>query len=493
MPLIRKWQERLNVVVVDVEHVDGSTSFLSCFSTVRLRGVREVPCLIVTSDDPQSAETIRAFERQYAGADTLVITIVIVGSLHVRLERQHQSSNVILCQSDFERVISSSNPRHELKRIIRQQISIYRLNPYDILHPAEDAMFFGRNRELDRLHGEPQTSFAIAGPGRIGKTSLIRRYQRELKLNQTPRALRTFYVSFYACADQSAEGVVRHLGMAIDPRAWTTRMRAQEAANFFRYMRSQLGGPLELLLDEVDEVCLGVGFKYIGDAARLGLCRLIVCGRSVVLHLGWDKASALDKRIELLRLEPLEFKPARQLLLEPLADLGYQIDDPDRFVEGILQFTGRLPHLLQFFCRKLVEVSIREQLTVLGHKQIEVVQSDFETSQFFTSFISEQEIRDSETRLVAFLLIREKRGLVSPLDVLAIARASGLAMELSRAQEICANLLINCVLVWEGGSYRVANDAMAYYARQMGIDQVIAEVKSAHERQQRQLTEKRGA
>jgi hypothetical protein len=57
-----------------------------------------------------------------------------------------------------------------------------------------------------------------------------------------------------------------------------------------------------------------------------------------------------------------------------------------------------------------------------------------------------------------------------------LARRSGISLDTNRAREICNNLVINNVLAWNGGSYRIANDGLYFYALQAGyLDDALEE------------------
>ncbi|HMG73142.1 MAG TPA: hypothetical protein VK582_06530 [Pyrinomonadaceae bacterium] len=162
-----------------------------------------------------------------------------------------------------------------------QQIPKARLSPYNLLRPAEGGMFFGRRTEVARLINDEATSFAIAGPGRIGKTSLLQRYLVEMVRRRDPRSRYRFLINFFDCNDTYGDTVARFIAMHIASSATSHRMTAGGLLNFLNYQSKD--APLDLLLDEVDLVCDSDAFKALGAAARLGYCRLVLSGRGVLL------------------------------------------------------------------------------------------------------------------------------------------------------------------------------------------------------------------
>ena len=121
------------------------------------------------------------------------ITLVVVESESIReLIRTLEISSrfVILIPKDIEKLLTQPRPLEELKKRLREQIPIRRLLPFDITHPVSPNMFFGRRELLDRFHEEDRTNFAIAGPGRIGKSSILGQYRYELRARSDERRVR---------------------------------------------------------------------------------------------------------------------------------------------------------------------------------------------------------------------------------------------------------------------------------------------------------------
>jgi hypothetical protein len=321
-------------------------------------------------------------------------------------------------------------------------------------------------------------SFAIAGPSRIGKTSLVKRHQKELTRLRHPSALATFYVDCYACGENKPDGLARTIAMEIDGSSRSARMKLDDLMNFLRFQSHvRLGRPVELILDEVDEVCQSSVMGELARAARMGICRLILCGRGALLHTMLNQNSLLASRLELLRLEPLDERAARLLLLEPLLDFGLRVEEPDRLAEAVFGLTGRLPHLLQYYGRRLLELALQQRSETVSPRDIETLRWDFEAAQYFTSPLAD--LKDPRSRLVAFSILNANGGQFTVPEVLDLAARAGLRdLHHLEAFQICNDLVINNVLAWDKGSFRVANEALRYYARQLGfLDRVLEEAR----------------
>src|SRR5258708_3862555 len=127
--------------------------------------------------------------------------------------------------------------------------------------------------------------------------------------------------------------------MKIAPSSKSNKMTTDGLLKFLIYQSKD--GPLDLLLDEVDLVCETDAFKALGIAARADHCRLVLCGKEVLLRMALSEKFLLGCRLTLTQLEPLDEKAATELILRPLTDLGFKIAEQAKVMEGVLRLTGR--------------------------------------------------------------------------------------------------------------------------------------------------------
>ena len=232
-------------------------------------------------------------------------------------------------------------------------------------------------------------------------------------------------------------------------------------------MRSRLGVRVELVLDEVDSSVESAFFQALGDAAKHNLCRLVLCGRGGLLKTALRSQQVYGCRLDLMRLEPLDHEAAKTLVFKPLRDLGFQLQDEASIADQLFELTGRLPHLLQFCLRRLVEVCIAGQIKLLTADHVRTLRWDYDTAQYFTSPLSD--LSDPECRLVALVLLEAFPEQVNQSTIQQIAASEGLRLDQERCKEICNDLFINNILAWRGGgSFRMANEAMAHFTRESG-------------------------
>ena len=104
-------------------------------------------------------------------------------------------------------------------------------------------------------------------------------------------------------------------------------------------------------------VCDGETFRQLGHAAKEGYVRLVLCGRKRLYDFASRDSSPLGQRLVLMRLTPLSEPDARALIRLPLESFGLSLDPEPELVHHLLTRTGRLPHLIQFYAKNLVELS----------------------------------------------------------------------------------------------------------------------------------------
>jgi hypothetical protein len=460
--LVQRWAAPLCNEADIIRVGENTAEFVTVLSDIRLRTMHEVPCLLVGGESDLS-RPLRDFWTRSNSTQHIPFVLTLSEAAHAAaVQILHSGRGLILSPEQIKKFLRSQFPLLELKQLLLRQIPRRSLVPYNLLVPAEGGMFFGRENELSRLREEDFTSFAIAGPGRIGKTSLARYYQDERLRSRHPGSSRSFYISLYN-AEHLPDRIARFIAMRIQNSRRSDRMNTKDLLNFLLYQNKLCGGPLELILDEVDEDCEGEAFKVLGEAARAHLCRLILCGKGTLLKTMLSSKSPLDCRLDLVQLEPLDTDSARDLLIKPLEDLGFKVDNPDRLSEEILELTGQMPHLIQLFGMKLVDRAINDKSEVISTEYVEILKTDFFIAQFFIKPFNE--LSNADTKLIALALLSESQQSFTVLEVQAIALREGLKVDSIRINEICLDLLVNNILAWDNGSYRIANGGLQFYIR----------------------------
>ncbi len=434
-----------------------------------LSGVGErTRCLLVGGGVTDAAKALREFWFQDTSIGGLPLVFCVSSAAALEAASRIPQGYGLVLRPDMVRdLLKDPHPKTYLKRALCTQVGRRRLSIYNICLPATGNAFFGREHDLAQVLDLHTTNFAIAGPGKIGKSSFLKRHRWNLARRKDPRSNRVFEIDFYSLKCASADNVARHIAMAIESSSRSDRVKAAELTRFLYATRCKLGGPLELLLDETDEVCGGDAFKQLGQAAKDGHVRLILAGRKGLYDYALAGGSPLGGRMKLLKLEPLDGADARNLICQPLADLGITLKEPTQLVDYILQQSGRLPHLLQFYCQHLVELSVERKLDELSLDWLQGLESRGEFSQYFLAPLFE--LTDPATKRVAKAMLRSSQMRFTTSEAIEVARRFGQDLDADRVRQTCDELVIQNVLAWDGGSYRVASKALKHFANQAGL------------------------
>ncbi|MDX2042770.1 MAG: hypothetical protein SF097_16240 [Acidobacteriota bacterium] len=436
---------------------------------LRLHGAENVACLAIGGSGENANNIgvlVKNFWYKTNSTDRLVFVLACSDDAYEQaVAALPQVRCLRLRPEQILSVLQSCEPLSRLKYLLREQYSPHQLLPYNITMPVKENMFFGRENELDRLINEPSNSFAIVGAGRLGKTSLALEFHRRLLRENDSRATRKFHIDFFDCIEQTSDGVARFLAKEIDPSKRSSEMTVHDLAFFLRFQANKLGGPVEMFLDEVDRVCHLQAFDILTMSARRGICRFVMCGRAMLLRILMTENSPLNKRVEMIRLLPLDEGAAGKLILEPMEDLGFDIINQEKLLQQVFHWTGRLPHLLQFYGTRLVNLALASGAKVIVPELVDKVRSAFETVQLFAEQL--EKLSDATTRIMAEHLLTDGRRHFTLPGVQEIGRQRGINLNNAQTLEICNDLVISNVLMWHEDAYYIANQSLVHYARKM--------------------------
>lgn len=466
--LVRSIENKLQINITAEDIDDGAMHFQIDLSKIRLQGMNQTHFLLIDNH----TQVIPAIKKFWKKENTLGNRLIILSYTE---EAYNQARNnlafghlLLLSPRQIDSLLNTNNSYAVLKQYLWQQIPKERLIPFDILHPVTRSMFFGRQSELNRLLYEREVGFAITGPSRIGKTSLVKQYMYRSIREKNPRSVRQFYINCYGCKSKTDDDVARHIAMEIESSNRGNRVRVDNLATFIKYQHKKLEGTLELLIDEVDEICHGSVFDALGTAARDRHCRLVLCGRGVLLKMLLKKEFSLASRLELIRPMPLGREEACNLLLKPLEDLGLTVIKPNVLTDKVMRLTGRLPHLIQFYGKKLALECINEKLSTVSTDDVDRIAESFETVQYFISPLNDLESHTAN--FVARLILKECPEQLSAQRVQAPTYKEGIHLDYKSIMDVYNDLVINNVLSWNGeGKFSIANESLPRYAENLGL------------------------
>lgn len=357
---------------------------------------------------------------------------------------------LVLSPTDILDFFAASSSLHFLKGLLRRRFKRGALHPFEHQKPVFDVLFRGRDDLLQRLCDNPMTNFALVGPSKMGKTSLIRRYLA-LPSSRKTDSSRQIYVDLYDRAVTEI-ALVRAIRMAIDAGASAYYDPAETLSDFLAKARSRLGGPLEIILDETDGHLGLETLRVLIHLAVRGLCRLILIGRWRLMKTAMHTQDDNFNRLEPLVLPPLKIADAVVILEKPLNDLGYDLLGIRRELRSAVNRLGRVPGLIQELGAFLVEEG-RETITVETLKR--ALNRVITTSRLLGLL---KDLSSLQAQVAALLLALEfdQRPEVDPLFLLEQFRKKGIRVKVEDCMEICDELVIHHLLGLEDGVYRMA-------------------------------------
>jgi len=293
-------------------------------------------------------------------------------------------------------------------------------NPYSRLPVHEQAMFFGRSRELEQCAEWLRAGSGniwLIGQKRVGKTSLLLYLKRHYLNNQ---GYVPAFVDFQLLGNLAEGNLFYEIANAVytdlqtDPRvaALDAPLRAlfdhQPPAQFIAYLRSiqsRLGANrLVLLLDEfsrtTDAHLQGQLDPNFFDAWRGVLQAILprICFITVVQqqtydalsqraqHQSGDPSWRLMELGEKLVLKSLDDEDVRRLIEWPMRNF---VEFSSESVAYVASLTGGNPFLIQAFCFKLASHMARQDRRRVEWADIDAVRTEFmqPTESVFAHFL----------------------------------------------------------------------------------------------------------
>jgi len=473
---VSRWRNHLNCDVDIKESGDGWLPFTCDLSKIRLLGMDSVPRMLIGGDEKDLKEHLEELWRSNSFGTTPFLITTSTQSLQVARSVLPPDRCLLLGPDLAIQLLESAKPVEFLKRELRHQIPRRGLIPFNVERPAEGGMFCGRSKFVDKLRTD-LTSFALAGPARLGKTSLLRRLKNDLIRSRDPAALSTFYISLYRFKDRTPDGIAQLIALAIDGRSKNSTINCERLEQLFQFWSHHFHRPLDLLLDEVDEVLPLRVFDTLEMISRSGYCRLIVAGKAQLLNEMLSSKRALAGRLALMRLDPLTSAETEDLFLRPMDDLGFQAPDRQKVLEMIESLTGRMPYLIQYYGRALVQMLLDRGLELIDTPVIEDVRDSFEASSYCLSPV--MNLTDTKTRTTALALLKVPKQTLSIQQVQSIVRDHGLILSFEETRRICNDLILENVLAWNRGFVEIANGTMIHHARTSGLIPGLLKARSS--------------
>jgi hypothetical protein len=485
-PLLRMLAEELGYTVRSAKSSLGYQLFALDLSSWKLRLTDRTPLIWVKSSDlggttPQHLVQSLGDVLRERNLGRQIVLVLLDGDpepLWPYVASPMYSLVIIGCD-DQARILSSRRPSGELLDLIAAQVPISNLAPYETRAPVTGSRFFGREYEISRIVGSPDTNHAILGIRRIGKTSLLREVQRLLTQSHDPA-----HVVYLECSDLlSTDDYVREVVRKLNPRE-LPRLHLQKYIFFFPDFLERMAraskGKIIFLLDEIDNLVImqrGTWelFRMLRASANKGACQYIMAGYREAMREQYVLDSPFYNFAQEVRLNEFTRRQAQDLILIPMENLRVRIKKKEEVVSRIYDETAGQPNLIQYYCtillRQLDLAAASPSATLSGQpgasgptlarsriispeSLIDVYTDEGFKSHLLTSFMQNTESR--EKALVYAILIASDeprtRGYSLPF-IDAALRKRGIVLPQHDIDEACSVLTLAGILQRKGREY----------------------------------------
>lgn len=470
--LVYKMAHLLQAEVSGIEYFDNAVRFdLDLGSSVHLAGMDDVKCLLLGGDAPVIGEVVGGYWAAAGAAGRIGFVFALSDRVYTEICKLVPAGRVLLLNATaLTEVLNSNSIKRGLLKSLRQQIPLRRLLPFRPEGPVWNHIFQGRRHELDRLKEEENTNFAVAGPSRIGKSSLLKRYREyELRRDRDPRLRSSFFIDLYGQPHLSEDGLAQLIALRIEGSQRSSRLGSDRLRWFLEYQKQHFGRPVELIFDEVDSLIGLRTFQLLGQAARDGLCRLVLAGRGELAKMTLRQDSPFGCRMDWITLEPLSEASSRTLFLDSLMDLGFECPSSEQVTEKLNRWTGRLPHLIQLYGKEAAELLIKPEapvLRIVNEGLLQTIRADAKTAAYVLSPLDDLSGRNRE---IALEILRRCPDRITATTMLQIAVGAGLPLTEQEVLRVCTELVICNILAWNGRGYQISNESLPQYARDLGF------------------------
>ncbi len=374
---------------------------------------------------------------------------------------------IVLDGAAQQAVVESRRPTNELLDRLNAQLDLSLLAPYETSKPVTGSRFFGREFEVRRIIQSSDSNFAIMGIRRIGKTSLMREIERQLKeqaqaSGDEDAAQRILFLDCSALTAPAGfvQEVVRKLRPQELPRL-SSKQYPIFFPDFLGRMAQRYGGPLVFFLDEFDKV---LTWHYEDDtllnalraSSNVGHSRYIVGGFREVMAAFSDLDSPLYNFARPVRLKEFSREQTAALVVGPLEKLGVKFERGNDVVNRIFDETAGQPNLIQFYCSILVDRLDRQGSRVVSPESLFDVYGNEDFRAFVLSTFMDNTTNLEKAIVFAMLTDGDTE---HPFPVQAIDEVlerRGIAMPLSDLSHACRNLELAGTITSRGPLYRFA-------------------------------------
>ena len=364
-------------------------------------------------------------------------------------------------------VRGSRRPSSELLDRLSAQVDLGSLVPYETSRPVTGSRFFGREAEVHRMVASADGNFAIMGIRRIGKTSLMREVERQLKgaaqeRGDTDAVQRILFMDCSAL--RSPADFVQEVVRRLRPQELVRLSNKQFPIyfpDFLHRMAQRYGGPIFFFLDEFDRVLTWVReddtlLNALRASSIQDDSRYVIGGFREVMRAFSDLESPLFNFARPVRLKEFTYEQTLNMVTGPLEKLGVEFEKRNDIVSRIFNETAAQPNLIQFYCSILVERLDRRHSRTITPESLFSVYSNEDFRAFILSTFMDNTTHLEKAMVFAVVANSENCDPFTVETIDSLLEKRGIQVPLSDLDRVCRNLELSGTLTVRGRHYRFA-------------------------------------
>ncbi len=391
---------------------------------------------------------------------------------------------VVIGADEQERVLQSRRPSGELLDLISAQVPISNLAPYETRAPVMGSRFFGREYEVSRILGNPDTNYAILGIRRIGKTSLLREVERIYR-----ESGESAHIVYLDCSDLlSTDDFIREAVRKLNPRE-LPRLHLQQYVFFFPDFLERMARAFKrkiiFLLDEIDNLVIMQRsdwelFRMLRASSNKGACQYVMAGFREAMREQYLIDSPFYNFAQEVRLNEFTRRQSYDLIVTPMENLRVHIHNRDEVVGRIYEETAGQPNLMQYYCMILLKgLDQTGRREISPESLIDVYADEGFKNHLLTSFMQNTERREKALVYAVLLACGEAPACGFSLEQLdAGLRKQGIGLSEDAIEEACNVLSLAGIWLRKGKEYFFASPVFTkVLQRTYDLDYLFRKVK----------------
>jgi hypothetical protein len=473
--LLEYFKDHLGFIVKPNVSSFGYQTFFIDLSSLKLRLSHQTPVIWVKNSDVEGIKDYQLLQslqdvirEQKWGNQTVIVFLDRKGESLLKYTANPLNNMVVIGKDEQDQIQDSRRPTGELIDTVSAQISISLLSPYETTSPVTGSRFFGRELELSRILGNPDTNYLILGIRRIGKTSLLREAERILSDNEDQTR-----VVYLDCSDlMSTNDYIREVVRRLEPHE-LPRLELQKYVfyfpNFLERMHLRHKAKLIFILDEIDNLLISQRgnselFQMLRASSNKGACQYIIAGFREAQREQYLLDSPMFNFAQPIRLNEFTIQQARDLIITPMENLGVRFRNKEDVVGRIYKETAGHPNLIQYYCmillRQIDQAGVRE---ITPDNLIGIYTDEGFKGHLLSSFMENTRNREKAVVYAALLGSPGKNLLRSFSESIidASLHKSGIAMKQLDIEEACNLLILAGILHRKDSDYSFTSPVFA--------------------------------